>query len=1570
MRCGQVLVPVPDTTAISRAAVQLDGRRSQISLEPAHGPLQLAQCDSFTVEFWIQPRAPVAIAAATSSTPEADDASRDDEMMQYLKDQENVKDPQAGRILEGAESTAGSVAPGVFPSAQDLEHRLLDDATNQPLVTFTTGRASTLCLLADRDGRLFFDKGLPNTSTSTTIAQDAWSHVAIIYTASSAKVQLVINGLVEYAVFDLPSKINTLLSFGVRSDHCWFTGAYSEIRLWSIALDPLYIKLSMEHVSPGLHEKLIGCWRCNEGQGNSLYDLTSSSSDLDIKRLRTESVDLHWTSSNLELSEMGGLSHAALRLSNVGYELDGGLSACVYYVQDNADSVITLESAGKSQDKTNKRLGRIVLCCIANKGTNLVLVDYAISKTGHIATLPGTVSLPVKKLRDNYLDTDENAPASVLDLDLVHLDRSGLTVHGMILELGTTISSGLEVTESAMGQVNIHFAVTDGQISCLQYDTCMSYEPVSLETVNPNGSKGNDLLLFPKSDSLKTLEVAITDGSSLSPDSVDLSIKATGSAIGEITETWTGLPRNVTSLLQCLQGSKPPQDLGIAHATPASDAQTSFNWTVDLNNALPLDLQRGHCIRMGSDWASRLLAPAKQGDTSLAVRLYKGVAVAAGEALQPFVAQAQAMFYDTESLVASPGRNDVNFDGGSHLLGFLSAASDSLIKASTTPTSFKLEGLQRRLICPIQSSSPDLRANFASCFIDKAHKSSGGHSMAVELWFRQNPLDVPWAHPTSQNVPVQTLLYYHDQGVVGLPALEHDVEQQCIIGLADEVFVKAPTSCLRFDHPSPIDAGELKSIEGEITIEFWIQLDPQELRPEGHRFISFTGSDTEVEHRPYLTISAHRSTAPEHFNMKLHHMGPMNTGHGIELQNIPMTHRDRNPNWDWSWHHYAFVVKNEADGWRDIDGRGENWREHGLRRSRTSAYVDGKLWEHNSNGFCLPGIGINVKDLILGEDRWPATITSLRLWETAHSEEQIRQLMGRVVPPERRTHLKLATELVPRPVFANPQSDGMTPTLTQYSSDKSIFAILNGRAFQLPELITASDDAWHHLAMSETKTRAVSLNGRSHHMRVDHDSTLDLRDLSIAISVQITSAPTDDYTILVTKADDHTCPFELRRLRDGRVQFYFTTSGESRMITFDLKLEDNIAYHLFLSRKASAKPASEQGWDHKLCLDVVASAVKVADEGDIPSRTQHQTKTESTKSNYDSNKAALLIGGGKRISGDLVERATAMHLAWIRLYHDAVDFSALTHSSKDNLTAEWTFANTENAKIPEANSDKTAYIEPGGEKFALSAHSDDTLLEVTFDGKAVADLKPLSKIPLETLTPVSGNAENPHRQITIGSGCRDPSQSTKQWLPLSADLVFVDEVRIWRHGRSRVEILGDMYCPYQDPQQEMAAYYTSSSLKSAGKTWLDSSGSNRQLTWSQEMDANEFRLPAGAGLLVARKVDDVNVSKLPPLALRPPMVQDILGKRRQPDRQMQVCKAVSTPTSCEYGAAVQGAELTGSWNVALAWIDKATGNWSLRTSFRVGRLTFDWMCDVSTGNTLVGYIEGAPPIAGENYPDL
>lgn len=74
-----------------------------------------------------------------------------------------------------------------------------------------------------------------------------------------------------------------------------------------------------------------------------------------------------------------------------------------------------------------------------------------------------------------------------------------------------------------------------------------------------------------------------------------------------------------------------------------------------------------------------------------------------------------------------------------------------------------------------------------------------------------------------------------------------------------------------------------------------------------------------------------------------------------------------------------------------------------------------------------------------------------------------------------------------------------------------------------------------------------------------------------------------------------------------------------------------------------------------------------------------------------------------------------------------------------------------------------------------------------------------------------------------------------------------------------------------------------------------------------------------------------------------------------------------TPSIAEYGSVQVGADgsMSGAFKRCYATI--SSGRWHLTTSFKVGTLVTEWMSQIQTDPTLVGYVEGGPPVPAENY---
>jgi hypothetical protein len=79
-------------------------------------------------------------------------------------------------------------------------------------------------------------------------------------------------------------------------------------------------------------------------------------------------------------------------------------------------------------------------------------------------------------------------------------------------------------------------------------------------------------------------------------------------------------------------------------------------------------------------------------------------------------------------------------------------------------------------------------------------------------------------------------------------------------------------------------------------------------------------------------------------------------------------------------------------------------------------------------------------------------------------------------------------------------------------------------------------------------------------------------------------------------------------------------------------------------------------------------------------------------------------------------------------------------------------------------------------------------------------------------------------------------------------------------------------------------------------------------------------------------------------------------------------KIVFRPSVVEYGDLTIGPNGTMDGSFKRAYTFVATdGSWVLIKGFKIGTLVTEWFSQVQTAPTLIGYIEGAPPVPVENW---
>lgn len=183
----------------------------------------------------------------------------------------------------------------------------------------------------------------------------------------------------------------------------------------------------------------------------------------------------------------------------------------------------------------------------------------------------------------------------------------------------------------------------------------------------------------------------------------------------------------------------------------------------------------------------------------------------------------------------------------------------------------------------------------------------------------------------------------------------------------------------------------------------------------------------------------------------------------------------------------------------------------------------------------------------------------------------------------------------------------------------------------------------------------------------------------------------------------------------------------------------------------------------------------------------------------------------------------------------------------------------------------------------------------------------------------------------------------------------LDEMRIWNVPRTKENITDTMNARLSEVPVEMAVY----------------------LPFDTEIQGTSIM--GYKGLLVDQSINCWHLTPLheaipldipsdAPVSQDAPCVQHVLATAPSLQVVETGVRTTSRPSVAEYGDMQIGAtgSMEGSYKRAYSYIDE-TGNWCLVTGFKIETLITEWVSQVQTSPTLMGYIEGAPPVPAENY---
>ena len=192
---------------------------------------------------------------------------------------------------------------------------------------------------------------------------------------------------------------------------------------------------------------------------------------------------------------------------------------------------------------------------------------------------------------------------TVLPMPLLHVDASGLTASGAVLDFAPAAASPV-LFDSALGRVTLYFRDAADDFLLAYYDTFTGRARLHL----PAETGEVAFVARSAAGELDNLTVEVSAG----PDDTACTLVATLPGAVEVTETWTLLPRDARTLASILNGTTQPVFLGTLAETSGKVT------TLTLTSPLLVPVTAGSLLGAGAEVLT-MAAPATRGATTLTI---------------------------------------------------------------------------------------------------------------------------------------------------------------------------------------------------------------------------------------------------------------------------------------------------------------------------------------------------------------------------------------------------------------------------------------------------------------------------------------------------------------------------------------------------------------------------------------------------------------------------------------------------------------------------------------------------------------------------------------------------------------------------------------------------------------------------------------------------------------------------------------------------------------------------------------------------------------------------------------
>lgn len=524
----------------------------------------------------------------------------------------------------------------------------------------------------------------------------------------------------------------------------------------------------------------------------------------------------------------------------------------------------------------------------------------------------------------------------------------------------------------------------------------------------------------------------------------------------------------------------------------------------------------------------------------------------------------------------------------------------------------------------------------------------------------------------------------------------------------------------------------------------------------------------------------------------------------------------------------------------------------------------------------------------------------------------------------------------------------------------------NGSIFSVGhEQPTVHRGQWTHFACSLRNAFAMRFSGADH-VDLGAAAEFNVSDFTLVFTLQLDHVGKESQAIFIkSDGDGKPCPLHVSVEDDGLLRLRYWAQKENGgtaslwVHSSRERLKAGVAYKVFVSRKLVHVPrTNEAPRPHQLVTMRAWPAGGSRYMELITPKTgiELEKDTGTIHGPAQGNEAPLYVGGAPWNSVQGLKGV----IGGIALYSGAItppdqgaDLSA-TSASEKSLVGWWSCRTVDEFTLIDNLGRNNGRLK-GSPAWLLSPYDPDHQLFVLVNGIRTTVERPEVGSSMAALRELPAG----RHQLTLGNVLLGDDATRFMGCPENF-MGEIDELRIWNTARTRENICDSMHTRLAQIPPQLAVYLP-----------FDGEGSETQLPTSlicgestgllTDVSINCWNLTAIYESQISR------VTSGAPIGHDAPCVHHVLSS---PTTETTQLSRNAAPSVSEYGDMEISASggMEGAYKRAYTYID-AQGRWCLVTGFRIGTLLTEWMGQVQTAPTLIGYIEGAPPLPVESFTE-